>query len=972
MKFISCLLLIFLVLIYSSCFSPWQGEKEGTLTIHLPGSSAHRAVSAARSVVTDEEAAELQYNLMFTSPGRTAIEHSVSPGQPSFTIAIVPGEWTVTVKGYGKKNGSQNETEIVLRAMGTTEVIVTAGQENHAVVSMVTVTEVESWDELWQAVGGNTQEGYENREEYIIVKNDLIATNEAMITRKITILTDNRQPVKITRSPDFGWEFFNLIEGGELTLGEKGCAPDTLILDGNAEEMDVKVTLSLITVDDGAEFIMNDGVTLQNNEITYIVDDRSYGGGVTMNGGTFTMNGGKIFGNSAVIGGGGVELNAGENATIIFTMEGGSITGNTTDGDGGGVNLVGGTFGEITFDMQGGIISYNTAGGKGGGVFVGLGRTFQRTDAKTTIENNTSSIGENDNVFRDEEVFPPKTSVKVASWADLLAAVADSQYESIIVENDFTIASTDETAVIKRNVTISAANGKNVTISRGPGFSYEFFSVDLGENESIGNLILGKEDSPDGTSLVLDGKEISAYASLVTVSSGAKFVMNDGVTLKNNLERSGVTVYSGTFTMNGGNITGNSNLSGGGVYVGSGTFEMSGGSVSKNEAPSGGGGVYIASSGAVFRMSGGSVSENESSTDGGGVFVYNGTFDMDGDAHIFDNITSDRGGGVYVGDGIFNMKGGVIGGEGKGNEAGSSGGGVFIIKNPGSSTDIVFTMEGGTISGNTAADAGGGVWSSGVFTMTDGEISGNTVSSSSSGAKGGGVYIDGTTASTEFIKTGGIIYGEDVNEANVAESGKGHAVYVERPEPSNSKWENATVSNDLAYSGGMFGEGWGFNVTFTADGGTPVPDSVSVNYGSKISEPAAMSKTGYIFAGWYKEAALTNEWDFDNDTVSGDTILYAKWTLNQHQVTITIEPDLEEKYFVEEPSEPISGDSLIIKIKEGYTVDTWYLDGVQQFYIAGEDVEIKGINPGIHHVKIIARNNDSNIPYSNDITITVE
>ena len=32
-----------------------------------------------------------------------------------------------------------------------------------------------------------------------------------------------------------------------------------------------------------------------------------------------------------------------------------------------------------------------------------------------------------------------------------------------------------------------------------------------------------------------------------------------------------------------------------------------------------------------------------------------------------------------------------------------------------------------------------------------------------------------------------------------------------------------------------------------------------------------------VFAGWYKEPELTTEWDFDNNTISEDTILYAKF-----------------------------------------------------------------------------------------------
>jgi uncharacterized repeat protein (TIGR02543 family) len=38
-----------------------------------------------------------------------------------------------------------------------------------------------------------------------------------------------------------------------------------------------------------------------------------------------------------------------------------------------------------------------------------------------------------------------------------------------------------------------------------------------------------------------------------------------------------------------------------------------------------------------------------------------------------------------------------------------------------------------------------------------------------------------------------------------------------------------------------------------------------------------MTKDGYTFGGWYKEAALVTPWNFGTDTVTGNITLYAKW-----------------------------------------------------------------------------------------------
>jgi len=73
----------------------------------------------------------------------------------------------------------------------------------------------------------------------------------------------------------------------------------------------------------------------------------------------------------------------------------------------------------------------------------------------------------------------------------------------------------------------------------------------------------------------------------------------------------------------------------------------------------------------------------------------------------------------------------------------------------------------------------------------------------------------------------------------------------------------------------------GFTVTFNADGGDPAPANQIVVSGGKVTEPPAMTKQGvkitYAFDGWYKEAGLSNKWNFATDTVSGHITLYAKW-----------------------------------------------------------------------------------------------
>ena len=110
----------------------------------------------------------------------------------------------------------------------------------------------------------------------------------------------------------------------------------------------------------------------------------SSGGGVYVANGRFNMYDGKITNNSCGSSGGGVYVDRG-----TFNMSGGEISGNTSGEYGGGIEL----YKKSDFTMTGGSISQNKAenGYYGGGIDVSYGSTFTMNGG--TITGNTSCTG---------------------------------------------------------------------------------------------------------------------------------------------------------------------------------------------------------------------------------------------------------------------------------------------------------------------------------------------------------------------------------------------------------------------------------------------------------------------------------------------------------------------------------------------------------------------------------------------------
>ena len=79
-----------------------------------------------------------------------------------------------------------------------------------------------------------------------------------------------------------------------------------------------------------------------------------------------------------------------------------------------------------------------------------------------------------------------------------------------------------------------------------------------------------------------------------------------------------------------------------------------------------------------------------------------------------------------------------------------------------------------------------------------------------------------------------------------------------------------------SYSSGSGNMDNAYRVLFN-DGSTTLSVVTDLSSGDKLTKPETPVKDGYTFAGWYKDSACTQAWDFETG-IPGDMTLYAKWT----------------------------------------------------------------------------------------------
>ena len=149
---------------------------------------------------------------------------------------------------------------------------------------------------------------------------------------------------------------------------------------------------------------------------------------------------------------------------------------------------------------------------------------------------------------------------------------------------------------------------------------------------------------------------------------------------------------------------------------------------------------------------------------------------------------------------------------------------------------------------------------------------------------------------------------------------------------------NATTDKDYIFNVNVVPAQ--FTVNFDSQGGSIVAEQ-SVEYDNLIQEPTVPTKEGYTFAGWYKEAACQNKWDFATEKMPANAVtLYAKWEANAYSVGFNANGGtgtMSEQAFVYDTAQGLETNKFT---KEGYTFKGWSTttDG-QVVYADGESVK---------------------------------
>ncbi|MBQ4649044.1 MAG: right-handed parallel beta-helix repeat-containing protein [Clostridia bacterium] len=541
-----------------------------------------------------------------------------------------------------------------------------------------------------------------------------------------------------------------------------------------------------------------------------------------------------------------------------FKMSGGTVTGNYLNAN---INKAGaGIFFnraiKETVEITGGTISSNYYARYGGGICLG--------DETTNLDDEGSQFA--------------SLNVEITD-CDIHSNSAE-QGGGIYAERNGTHYANGITLTVGDGVTIRNNSASCNGNGGGAGITARGVTVTLGAEETDGPSLTGNGGNQgnqsdaawDGAAIYCNGSTVNFYSGEISGNIGchsAVYLVDSTLTMsggKISNNSDGGVFLNGTgakFILTDGEISGNTlgetgkvqgqqNYGGAGVccYNG-GVLQMSGGKITGNvnyntavdnagedfDSKHHGGGIAVikrtvSSSITNLVITGGEISGNISTNGaGGGIFIEEGGSLTISEGVAISGNTAQNGAGIYSrSEGTYISTITINGGTISGNEAVTSGGGMYVNGN------VNLTVNGGTFTDNKAPGYGGGAICINSFkgeNNTDSKIIGNTIINGNNTALlGGGIAVFGSTG-VEISGTGVLVSG------NVATS-RGGGIYLENSLSVIIK--DVTISkNEAEYTGTVDPDTYG-------GGGIYMKESSNVSIdGVTVSENTSTRNAGGIF-----------------------------------------------------------------------------------------------------------------------------
>lgn len=632
------------------------------------------------------------------------------------------------------------------------------------------------------------------------------------ITASVTI-TGAGAAATIVNAPYDNFEpyaerIFHILAGGSLTMS------GVTVSDGQG------VTQGGNILNAGTLTVTNVTVTANHPTALFVQINTSQGGGIYNSGTLIVDTGSVISGNSTISSGSGGGI---YNANGAVTLKNGASVTTNTAATGGGIYSTGAA---ATLQvLSGTTVSSNLAGQSGAGIANASGST-------ATID--ASAVG-------------PSNSASAGGGG---------------------IANTGATLTVQNTSHIDS----NAATNGGGGITNADGAVTID-----GSTVNGNTAGTDGAGPVGAGIFSSGATSVLTIRNSSQ-VSNNTAT---HGDGGGILNFQGTVALTGSTVSNNhapdgSSGSGSGAGICNcnsgvagtvGTLTLTNITLSGNTAAMDGGGIHSDLGGTVT-LTGGSVTGNTAGRDGGGIHSDGAIVSLTGTTMTGNSTTAGRGGGIFQNGGSLTVDSSTIGGSGasknSANGTGSIqglGGGIFAV----SGSNLPRTMavrSGTTITGNTAANDGGGIYTSGIATT----VTNSTVRGNGASRDGGGIYsIVGNNLPVTI--TASTVSGNTAtgNGGGIAHSGASNSLAL----------TNSTIGeNTAANGGGLYDAASGVasltHVTM-ANNSTGINSAGGVSLANTLLKNTGADCTGTITSGNYNlsgdtscNAAFTGAHDLKN------------------------------------------------------------------------------------------------------------